>query len=366
MAMQADIPEQETIDRLLTALQELPDVHAKAKRPAGLLSPSQSRIDAEFDLRIAGRDYVLLVEVKKSVFPRDVREVLWTIKQNKQYAQGLGQANNVVPLLAAESLSPGAKELLKSENVGYYDSGGSLFIPASGAYVLIEKPPPKSISKSMRALFMGKRAQVLHALLHERNAWLGVKKLSEIANVSPATASDTLTALERFDWLESRGQGPSKERRLTGPGALLDEWKKQILAGRAVSARRYYVPGAQSEMLIKKLADACDANQVEYVITQEAAAQTYAPFLSAISRVSCRVPPGLAAGAAIHQLDARAVTEGANLFIIETRSQGEFLFKEHVGPAWLASPVQVYLDLLGAGGRSQEMADHLRRERIGF
>jgi hypothetical protein len=32
----------------------------------------------------------------------------------------------------------------------------------------------------------------------------------------------------------------------------------------------------------------------------------------------------------------------------------------------LASPIQVYLDLLRGEGRAKEMADHLRQEQIGF
>jgi DNA-binding transcriptional ArsR family regulator len=366
MATQANTSERETIDKLLATLQELPDVRAEPKASDGLRLPNQSRVDAEFDLKIADKHYVLLVEAKKSVFPRDAREVLWTIQQIKNYAQAFGQDKNVVPLLAAESLSPGAKELLKHENVGYYDTGGSLFIPASGAYIYIEKPPPKIISKSIRAIFRGTRAQVLHALLHERDEWLSVRRLSEIAGVSPATASQTLTALERFDWLASRGKGPSKERRLAEPAALLDEWKKQVLAASQTRTRRLYVPGIQFDALISKLASVCEANRVEYALTQEAAAQIYAPFLSAISRVSCRLATGPQGNVVIHQLDARVVTEGANLLVLDSPSKAEFLFKERVGSAWLASPIQVYLDLLEAGGRSREMADHLRREKIGF
>jgi hypothetical protein len=66
------------------------------------------------------------------------------------------------------------------------------------------------------------------------------------------------------------------------------------------------------------------------------------------------------------ELEARPVNEGANLDVIETRSRGEFLFRERAGNLWLASPVQVYLDLLRSGGRGKEMAEHLRQERIGF
>jgi hypothetical protein len=73
-----------------------------------------------------------------------------------------------------------------------------------------------------------------------------------------------------------------------------------------------------------------------------------------------------AADNAIGELGARPVNEGANLAIIEAKSLGELLFREQVGSIWLASPIQVYLDLLGGEGRAKEMAEHLRKERIGF
>lgn len=66
------------------------------------------------------------------------------------------------------------------------------------------------------------------------------------------------------------------------------------------------------------------------------------------------------------ELGARVVNEGANFAIIETKSTGELLFRRQVGGIWLASPIQVYLDLLHSEGRARESAEHLRKERIGF
>ncbi len=65
-------------------------------------------------------------------------------------------------------------------------------------------------------------------------------------------------------------------------------------------------------------------------------------------------------------LDARSVDHGANLAVIEVRSPGELLFRELVNGVWLASTVQVYLDLMRSEGRARELAKHLRDERIGF
>jgi DNA-binding transcriptional ArsR family regulator len=351
-----------TIEQLVEALKGLPQVHTDA--PVWEPTHPDRGIDAKVDVVAGEHRYMLLIETKKDVFPRDVRQVLWHMKEYANTFRVRDRATSIVLLLAAESISQGAKELLKQESVGYFDTGGSLFIPAPGAYVYIEKPPPKTLAKSTRALFKGKSSQVFYALFHRRDAWFSVKELAQLAKVSPATASETLTALERLDWVTSRGQGPSKERRLSAPTLLLDEWKKQMLAARQPPMRRYYVPATDVSELPNRLAHACESAGLEYVITQEAAAQVYAPFLSKISRVACRIAPG-DPDAALTKLQARVVTEGANLLVIETKSEGEFLFKERHDSVWLANPVRVYLDLLRSGGRAEEAAEHLRRERIG-
>ncbi|MBN9428353.1 MAG: hypothetical protein J0H09_17780 [Burkholderiales bacterium] len=357
--------EQQLIMHFVEALRELPGVEADLDHwePAGQLS--SNGYDAQVDLRVAGKSFVLLLEAKKAVFPRDVRQVIWPLRA-ASHGRSTGQGEISLPLLVAESISPGAKELLKSERVGYYDSGGSLYLPAPGAYFYIDKPPPKVLTKSVRALFTGRRAQVLHVLLMQHQNWFGVTELAQRAMVSPATTSQVLTELERFDWLAARGQGPSKERHLREPAALLDAWAKQLATVRPPVLRRYYVPGTKAGTLAMRVGQIFDAHDVQYAISYEAAAQHYAPFISHVSQVRARVLIGANADVAISNLDARIVNEGANLGIIEAESPGELLFRERVDGLWLASPIQVYLDLLRGEGRSKEMAEHFRKERIGF
>lgn len=184
--------------------------------------------------------------------------------------------------------------------------------------------------------------------------------------VSPATASEVLTELEKYGWLETRGQGPNKERRLREPSALLDTWVKKLALTKAAPMRRYYVPSTRPEILIEKAAKVFEVHGVEYAMTHEAAAQRYSPFLSNISQVRCRVLVSPAAENAIGMLGAREVNSGANMAILEATSPGELLFRERVDGVWLASPLQVYLDLIRSEGRAKEMAEHLRHERLGF
>ncbi|MEM5406009.1 hypothetical protein [Paraburkholderia unamae] len=363
--LESSLAERQLITRFVDALQELPEVEANLAHWERVTTRGDRGYDAQVDLHVAGKSFVLLIEVKKTVFPRDVRQLAWQLRE-ASYERHAGQAQAPLPLLVAESLSPGAKELLRSERIGYYDSGGSLYLPAPGAYLYIEKPPPKALAKSVRTLFTGRRAQVLHALLVQHQNWFGVTELAQQAMVSPATVSQVLTELERFDWMVARGQGPSKERHLREPTSLLDAWAKQLSTIRPPTLRRYYVPGTKAEMLAVRIGEAFDMHDVEYEVSHEVAAQRYAPFLSNISQVRVRVLFGANADAAIGDLGARVVNEGANLGIIDAKSPGELLFRDRVDGLWLASPIQIYLDLLRGEGRSKEMAEHFRKERIGF
>lgn len=361
LAHNAEHKEEIVLGRLLLdTLRAIPGVEA-ALAPA-----TRSQADHGYDFRVearfAGRPLTLLVEAKSVVYPRDVRQLLWKLRA---LASQPSPAENV-HLIAAASLSTGAKDLLRAEGTSYFDSGGSLYLSAPGAYVYIEKPPPKVEAARMRSLFSGRRAQVVHALLMERDQWVDVKGVAERSQVSPATASEVLSEVEMLDWIEVRGRGPRKERLLRDPRALLDAWARDVAASRPPMLQRYFVPGAKADGLMDRVAGALDGSGVHYAMTYEAAAQRYAPFLTTAGQVRCRVPASDALTATLRELGARPVREGANLAIMEVKTLGELLFRQRVGQAWLASPVHVYLDLLRGEGRSKELAQHVREERIGF
>ena len=361
----SDVMDGQLLDELLEALRELPDAQAEVSGVEHSGGRDRGH-DAQVDLRVGGKAVTLLIEMKKDVYPRDVRQVLWQLRDSaRRWPHPTGKREAAF-FLMAQSISPGAKELLRNERVGYYDSGGSLFLPAGNIYAYVDKPPPKGLSRSIRSVFSGRRAQVLHAVLLRNREWFGVKDIADQAQVSPATASQVLTELEKFEWVVSRGQGPAKERHLQQPGALLDAWVNQLKVMGPLPMQRYFVPAARGERLVEKFAEVCAESEAEYAITHEAAGQRYAPFLSTISQVRCRLLDGPAADRALGGLDARVVDQGANLAVIEAKSPGELLFREFMNGIWLAGAVQVYLDLMRSEGRAREMAKHLRQERIGF
>jgi hypothetical protein len=117
---------------------------------------------------------------------------------------------------------------------------------------------------------------------------------------------------------------------------------------------------------MKAINDVCKRLSTAYVITHEWAAQLYSPFLSSISQVKCRIFPNAPLSLIASELNAREVEEGSNWGLIESESMRDMLFEEEIPGLRVESPILAYLDLLGREGRSKEMAEHLRRERIGF
>jgi DNA-binding transcriptional ArsR family regulator len=355
-------PQRQLVESLLDALQALPGAHAALRFLEGPSTPSGYRPDAEISLEMAGRQYALRVEAKRELFPRDAREVLWRMDRSASAHDGLA----IVRMVAADSLSPGAKDLLKAEGVGYFDRGGSLYLPAPGAYVYIDKPPPKSIAKAIGSLFTGRRAQVIHALLSHPREWLTGKELAERAQASPATVSQVMTQLERLELIAPSEQGARKGRQLQEPGRLLDQWAEYVKALKPPMFRRYFLPSLHAEQLLEAVTRAFAAHGVPYAVSFEAAAQAYAPFLSSLTHVKCRAISGTALESGLAALNARVVEEGANFSVLETKSAGDLLFRQRLEGTWLASPIQVYLDLLRSEGRAKELAQNLRRERIPF
>ena len=123
----AQASERALIDQFLAALRSLPEVQAELERAA---APDH---DARLALDVAGKPIHALVEVRKAVYPRDVRELVWRIRDLARQQPAGESGGEALAVLIADSISPGAKELLRAERVGYYDSGGSLYLPARGA-----------------------------------------------------------------------------------------------------------------------------------------------------------------------------------------------------------------------------------------
>jgi hypothetical protein len=308
---------------------------------------------------------VLVVEVKRQVFPRDVREIRWQLERG--YGRQFGQPGEqqYIPMIMADAISPGARDEMRRDGTAYFEPGGSLFIPAKSAYLLIDKPSEKGGSaKAMTTVFEGQRAMVLHAIWETLSdePWFSVKQIAESSGASVGTVSETLHELERRDWVEAVGSGPSKLRRLTNPSNLLDEWKAYQLVQKPPQMKRYFVPGKIPD-IIHQLKD----GSINYEITGEVAGQHYAPYLTKVSTLVCRYNHGLFTDMFLEKIKAKPVSEGWNFGLIAASPTiRQLRFRQTVDRVKYASPLQTYLDLLQGPGRSKDLAEHLREQKLKY
>ena len=354
--------ERQRVADLVTTLTALPfcdAVHTVTQSADGTAIPTPE--DAVVQCMWAGRPVELVLLTRTNIYPRDAREIIW--RMDALIANHPG----AVPVLVADAISATAKDLLRAERAAYYDAGGSLFLCTEPVYVHIDRPAPRPMAIRVLSLFRGSRGQVVHCLLRAPRTWFGATRLAEQAGVSPGTASVVLRHLEQHEWVQTRGRGPTKQRRVADAGRLLDAWARSNESARPFSVRDYYVPVVLEPSLALELDRAFETHGVDYALTGESAAQRYAPFLSNVSRIHCLVAPrDDHIDAVLRDLDARRVDQGANLSVTRAPFPGAIASRERLDGVWLASPVIVYLDLLRTGGRGREMARHLRRERLGY
>lgn len=363
--VQRENHETEILGHFEEALRSIPLLEVHSIRQNVRLTDEKANYDADaiIDITLNGNPHVLLVETKRSLYPRDAREAVWQVRRLQKVLQD-SEARQTVPVIASGAISDGAREFLQSERVSYFDEGGSLFLADGGLYVMREKPPSKKANRAVKSLFTGRRAQVLLGLFHEPEEWHQVHDLSQKTFTSAATVSQVFLELQRREWVAVRGTGPKKERRLQRPSELLDAWAKVVTDSPKPKLRRFYIPSIKGEDLMSKINQVCESHSIAYAITGEWAGQIYSPFLSSISQVRIRFPEDQPLSLLTAELSAREVIEGSNLAVIESSSYGDFLFRERQRGVQLANPIIVYLDLLRSDGRAKEMAEHLRRERI--
>lgn len=354
--------EREIVQNLVGTLNQMPDSHAHVTMES---HPGQLDYDAQIEGRISGKNVTLWVEAKRNVYPRDVHQYLSRARSIQRRAN-YNFDDNVVLLLAAYSISPGAKELLREEHCAYFDAGGSLYVASNGLLVDRERPPAPSEARAIRSLFTGTRARVLLTMLVHCDEWMNVKQVSEEANISAATASSVLQAMELNDWVVAEGSGPHKQRRVRRPHEVLDAWTKFAEMRKPPKQRRYYIPIRNFDDMTNRVPQVFAAHAVEYELTGEAAAQHYSPWLTHINVLRFRLVYSERAVAALTELKSQLTTEGSNLSVMEVSSPKELVHRREEGGVWYAHPIQVYLDLLTMEGRARDAAQHLRETRIGF
>lgn len=344
---------------LVSALADATDSHV-VPRQSDSQAPRRSAPDLRLSLGGSHRDAVAMAVVfLRHAYPRDIREAVWRLDAYKQSAPSAAEP---ILLVAAESLSAGAKDLLRKRGVAYFERNGTLFLRWRNWLVNIERPTVATARRGDAfALFTEARELVVHALLRHGSEWLTGTALADLAGTSSYTCSVVLQELEKREWCETSGAGQTLRRRLVEPRQLLDAWAQHWIQRKETRSRWYYLP-TSSVPLIEQLCQSIAGAGVSmpWALTGAAPANAISPLLTSVEVVDLVVPPGQTEPLA-RALKAKPAEMGANLSIVE-RSGAGMQFLEFHGECQMpfTSPFVMYMDLLDGRGRNKELARALR------
>jgi hypothetical protein len=357
------------VTHLEQSLQQAAEATVQARSLNVPLPGERQRLDLLLKVTFpGGLDRSLAVELLREAYPRDVRQAVWQLDEYR-LAQPDPQA--IIPMVAAEHLSAGARDSLRKRNIGYFDASGSLYLKHGGMYVNVERPRQRQGRRKVPSLFVGAREMVVHALLHSRlqahDGWLTGLELAELSQTSAFTASTVLHELERQELLGSTGSGRTLRRRLTDPAAVLDAWAEQWKA-QDHRRSRWYVYARQPRALLAQLSHELQQQHIDtpWAFTGAAAANIVSPLLTSVDTAELIIPSGHAAEFE-QALGLKPADKGANVTLVERDGASLLLRTPHQDTGgWLASPFILYLDLLDGRGRNKELAQQLRHDILQF
>jgi hypothetical protein len=353
--------ERDLLREFMAALEALPDLKVSSSSDAAKDPTVGLAADFQIALESGGREVVLLVEAKSYGYPRDLRDAA---EQLSKYVAARPELS-VVPVIIASAISPGGRELLRHQGIGYWDRSGSLYLKLPSAMFYIEKPQQTQAPRTLRGLYRGSAAQVLHALLLEpRRAW-HVNELALQAKVSTARTYWVLTELERHLWVEKRGSGPETTRHLVDPGALLDSWA-DAHSLKEYSFYSFYGWSQSPPKLRSSVTSALDRHEIPYALTLTSGAELVAPFAVGNERLELLVQDHREIEDAAKEAGLKLVDAGDNVAFLLTKERSPLLFRQQIDGMQVASTIQLYLDLWASPRRGKEQAKHLRAERLSF
>jgi hypothetical protein len=295
-----------------------------------------------FTLKTSSGDQVVLVDVKGSGQPRIVRDA---INQLLRYQTETSGAYGV---LVAPYISPQSARLCAENGIGYVDLTGNCRLSFGSVYVERDgRPNPAPQRRELRSLYAPRTTRVLRVLLRDPKKFWRLQPLAQEARVSLGQAYNVKKMLADREWIRTEATG----LRLADPRTLLQEWS-QHYTHRKNAGRDFYSLDMPPEVE-RKLAAACRDAAVPYAFTGFSAAARLAPMVR-YQRIMAYISGNLTP--VVTALGLKEVPSGANVTLLSPYDDGVLYGATEVDGLRIASPIQVYLDLIGYRGRGEEAA----------
>jgi hypothetical protein len=269
-----------------------------------------------------------------------------------------------VKVVVAINLSDNAKSLLAGQGIGWIDEAGEANIAMPSGLVIVREPTRTESRTEASLRWSRSTLTVAEAALS--GIAPTVENIESTTGLSRNATATGLARLERLGLLErpEASRGPRSGRRIVDVGALLDSYSAAAAEQRSkqptLRAHRLWI-GDPVSTLRTEIAPALSDSNHRWAVTGAAASLLIAPYLTEVTTLDLYVDADLMADPALLALriGARIVDRG---HVIEIRELPTSMSAR--GPVvdgiQVALPVRVYADLLAAGGRWAEAAQHLR------
>lgn len=266
----------------------------------------------------------------------------------------------LVPLVVARYLSPARRDQCQKEGICFLDLSGNVFLRYDSLYIertgFTNRFPEKRIGRNP---FSDKASLILRAAFSDVKKVWGVRELAQSVGLDPGFVSRMAKELKKRNYL-SRADSKLK---LRDPVSLLEDWVREYNFNKNQEIPYFCLTKGPEEIIEKMIAGPILDN-VPYALGLHAGANLVAPY-SVFNQVHVYIQNKADIDRFVKNLKLRKANEGANLvFLLPYYKHSVFYGKQRINNLYVASDLQLYLDLHNYPIRGLEQAEHLYEKRL--
>ncbi|MBI2351008.1 MAG: hypothetical protein HYV00_05950 [Deltaproteobacteria bacterium] len=262
-------------------------------------------------------------------------------------------------VIIAPFISREGAEICNELGVGFIDLSGNCLLNLEGLYIERTGYPNKfKKPREIQSLFSPKSSRVIRWLLTDPMRVWTLKGLAIETGVSIGLIHRIATALENNLFAKKE----LRAFKLEDPARLLEAWREEYFR-RAPRWARYVIRAGPIEESANELKVSANLYGVRYALSGPSGAWFISSYLVP-TVIHCYVD--VLKEEFLNELKADPVSSEGNLLIRVVEQENEFIGSRLVKGVYVVSDLQLYLDLWAMGGRGQEAAEELRKERLGF
>ena len=295
------------------------------------------------------RKYTVLEEVFNNGQPREARIAV------ERFRNYLAHNPKAYGVMFAPYVSDEADLICKEAGISTIDLAGNCRLEFDGLFMKVRNQKNPFVRRTyLTTLYSPRAARVLRVLLTNPKRFWKLQDLAKEASVSLAHVAHVKKHLEDREWIKAERANLS----LIKPEELLKEWA-QNYNNNQDTVRHFYSMRNIEEMegLLK---DAHYRRHQIYALSSFTGAAFYHPFTRYNVEMAYAQDVDLVRAA----LELKEVDNGDNFVLIKPADEGVFYGVQLFDGIPVASPIQVYLDLVGNKGRGKEAAEALLEEVI--